>query len=64
MKLFKSKTPDYYDHGMREYPIVMRFAYGVVIWILFIFSKVQSKDIYQRRHHLSSMLLLDTICQV
>ena len=40
MKLFKSKTPDYYDHGMREYPIVMRFAYGVVIWILFIFSKV------------------------
>ena len=40
MRLFASKTPEYYTHGMREYPFLMRVAYAVVIYILWAFSKV------------------------
>ena len=39
MHLFRSKTPEYYEHGMREYPLPMRIAYYVVIGILWLFSK-------------------------
>ncbi len=39
MKLFSYSTEDYYDNGMRDYPVVIRAAYAVVLAILFVVSK-------------------------
>ena len=40
MKLFSYSTEDYYDNGMREYPVAMRAFYAVVIGVLYAFSKL------------------------
>ncbi len=35
-----SKPEDYYDHGMREFPLPSRILYSVVLAILYAFSKL------------------------
>ena len=40
MHHFTSTYEDYYGHGMREYPVVLRAMYSIVLAILFAFSKI------------------------
>ena len=40
MKLLAYKTEDYYDNAMREYPLVMRGGYAVILAILYAFSNI------------------------
>lgn len=40
MKLLRYKREDYYDNGMREYPLVLRLLYYFVIVVLYAFSKI------------------------
>ena len=40
MKLLEYSTEDFYENGMREYPLFFRGLYAVILGILFAFSKV------------------------
>ena len=40
MKFFASSTEDYYDNGMRDYPVAVRAGYAVILGILYAFCKV------------------------
>ena len=40
MKLLDYKTEDYYDNAMRDYPLIMRGGYNVILAILYAFSCV------------------------
>lgn len=40
MKLLNYHLDDYYDNGMRDYPLALRIFYYIVIGVLFAFSKV------------------------
>ncbi len=40
MKFFASSTEDYYDNGMRDYPVAVRAGYAVILVILYAFCKV------------------------
>ena len=40
MKLFRYGIEDYYDNGMRDYPVALRVFYYVVIAVLYAFTKL------------------------
>lgn len=40
MKILTWKRDDYYDNGMRDYPLALRLFYYFVIAVLYVFSKV------------------------
>ena len=40
MKFFSSTAEDYYDNGMRDYPVAVRAGYAVILGILYAFTKV------------------------
>ena len=40
MKLTSYHLDDYYDNGMRDYPLALRIFYYVVIAVLYAFSKI------------------------
>lgn len=40
MKFFGSKTEDFYDSGMRDYPVAVRIGYAIILGILYAFTKI------------------------
>ena len=40
MNFFSSTEEDYYDNGMRDYPLAVRAGYAVILGILYAFTKV------------------------